>query len=132
VLTTTTLLVGRCVVSVRGQALGNYGERIAADRLVAAGMTILDRNWRCSEGEIDIVARDGDVLVVCEVKTRRGTAFGGALEAITPVKAQRLRRLAACWLRAHDVHPLEIRIDAIGVMRPARGPAQVDHLRGAV
>ncbi len=119
-------------MSVRGQALGNYGERIAADRLVAAGMTILDRNWRCPEGEIDIVARDGDVLVVCEVKTRRSTAFGGPLEAITPIKAQRLRRLAACWLRAHDVHPAEIRIDVIGVLRPDRGPAEVDHVRGAV
>lgn len=119
-------------MSVRGQALGDYGERIAADRLVSAGMTILDRNWRCPEGEIDIVARDGDVLVVCEVKTRRGNGFGGPLEAITPVKAQRLRRLAACWLRAHDVRPAEIRIDAIGVLRPDRGPAEVDHLRGAV
>lgn len=119
-------------MSVRGQALGNYGERIAAAHLIAAGMTILDRNWRCPEGEIDIVARDGDALVVCEVKTRRSNGFGGPLEAINPIKAQRLRRLAACWLRAHDVHPTEIRIDAIGVLRPDRGPAEVDHLRGAV
>ena len=77
-------------MSVRGQALGDYGERIAAAHLIAAGMTILDRNWRCPEGEIDIVARDGDALVVCEVKTRRGNGFGGPLEAINPVKAQRL------------------------------------------
>ena len=119
-------------MSVRGQALGDYGERIAAAHLIAAGMTILDRNWRCPEGEIDIVARDRDVLVVCEVKTRRGIAFGAPLEAISPTKAHRLRRLAACWLRAHDVHPEEIRIDVVGVLRPERGPAEVDHVRGAV
>lgn len=119
-------------MTVRGQALGAYGERIAADRLVAAGMTILDRNWRCSEGEIDIVARDGDVLVVCEVKTRRGTGFGGPLEAVNPLKAHRLWRLALCWLRVHDVHPAGIRIDVVGVIRPDRGPAEVDHVRGAV
>lgn len=119
-------------MSVQGQALGDYGERIAAAHLIAAGMTILDRNWRCPEGEIDIVAREGNVLVVCEVKTRRSNGFGDPLEAINPVKAQRLRRLAASWLRAHDVHPAEIRIDAVGVMRPDRGPAEVDHLRGAV
>ena len=76
-------------------ALGAYGERVAAAHLVAAGMTVLDRNWRCPIGEIDIVARDGDVLVVCEVKTRRGDGFGHPLEAVTARKAARLRRLAA-------------------------------------
>ena len=64
-------------------ALGAYGERVAAAHLVAAGMTVLERNWRCPLGEIDIVARDGDVLVVCEVKTRSSTALGHPLEAVT-------------------------------------------------
>jgi putative endonuclease len=119
-------------VSVQGQALGEYGERVAAAHLIASGMTILDRNWRCPEGEIDIVARDGDVLVVCEVKTRRGNGFGGPLEAITPVKAERLRRLAVRWMEQRGVRPTEIRIDAVGILRRERGPAEVDHLRGAV
>lgn len=114
------------------QAVGGYGERIAAARLQALGMHILDRNWRCREGEIDIVARDGTWLVVCEVKTRRSTDFGGPLEGVTPDKAQRLRRLAACWLRDHPVHPEGVRIDVVGVLRPVRGPAQVDYLRGAL
>lgn len=117
-------------MTVRGQALGAYGERLAVDRLVAAGMTILDRNWRCREGEIDIVARDGDALVVCEVKTRSGTGFGSPLEAVTRVKAARLRRLAAGWLATHDVHPASVRIDVVGIIRPARGPAEVEHVRG--
>jgi putative endonuclease len=112
-------------------ALGAYGERLAAAHLVAAGMVILDRNWRCPGGEIDIVARDGDVLVVCEVKTRRGTGFGSPLEGVTVRKAARLRRLAAAWTSAHGVRVPGIRIDLVGVLRPRSGPAVVEHVRGA-
>lgn len=83
-------------------ALGRYGEDLAARRLAAAGMTVLERNWRCGRtGEIDIVARDGDVLVVCEVKTRRGGAFQHPMAAVTPQKARRLLALAARWIQAH-------------------------------
>jgi putative endonuclease len=111
-------------------ALGAYGERLAADHLVAAGMTLLARNWRCPIGEIDIVARDGDVLVICEVKTRSSTAFGHPLEAVSARKAARLRRLAAAWITATGVHPADVRIDLVGVLRPARGAAAIDHVRG--
>jgi putative endonuclease len=110
--------------------LGAYGEQVAAAHLVAQGMTVLDRNWRCPQGEIDIVARDGDVLVVCEVKTRSSTALGHPLEAVTARKAERLRRLAAAWIRERRVHPAEVRIDLVGVLRPARGAAGVEHVRG--
>lgn len=111
-------------------ALGAYGERVAEAHLRAAGMTVLDRNWRCALGEIDIVARDGDVLVFCEVKTRSSVALGHPLEAVTARKAQRLRRLAAAWIRARQVHPAEVRIDLVGVLRTRRGPAGVEHVRG--
>jgi putative endonuclease len=97
-------------------AVGRYGERVAAAHLAAQGMQLLATNWRC--------------LVVCEVKTRRGSGCGGPLEAVTPVKLGRLRRLAAAWLAQQDRHFAEVRIDVIGVHRPARGPAVVDHLRG--
>ena len=110
--------------------LGAYGEKVAAAHLVAEGMTVLDRNWRCPQGEIDIVARDGDALVVCEVKTRSSTALGHPLEAVTARKAERLRRLAAAWIRERRVHPAEVRIDLVGVLRPARGAAGVEHVRG--
>lgn len=113
-------------------AVGRYGEQVAARVLVESGMTVLARNWRCAEGEIDIVARDGDTLVVCEVKTRRSSGFGSPLEAVTPSKARRLRRLAALWIRAHGVHPPEVRIDVVGVLRGPRGAAEVEHVRGAV
>ncbi len=111
-------------------AVGAYGERVAAAHLVASGLVILERNWRCPAGEIDIVARDGDVLVFCEVKTRRGTGYGSPLEAVTPRKAARLRRLAAAWTVERGVHLPEIRIDLVGVLRPARGAAEVEHVRG--
>jgi len=112
--------------------LGQYGENVAAAHLTAAGLTILERNWRCDIGEIDIVARDGDVLVVCEVKTRSGLGFGAPLEGVTARKAARLRRLAARWVRERRVHPPGIRIDLVGVLQDGRGAAQVEHVRGVM
>ena len=111
-------------------ALGAYGERLAASHLVAQGLVVLDRNWRCEAGEIDLVLRDGDVLVVCEVKTRSSVSCGTPHEAVTPVKLARLRRLAAAWLAAHEVHARDVRIDLVAVLRPRRGPSTVDHVRG--
>ena len=109
-------------------ALGRFGEDVAVRHLVGMGMTVLERNWRCDLGEIDIVARSGDVLVVVEVKTRATDTFGSPAEAVTARKAFRLRRLAARWLAEHPVSPAEIRIDVVGVVLPRRGAPQVDHL----
>jgi putative endonuclease len=112
-------------------ALGAYGERLAARYLVESGMQILDRNWRCVQGEIDIVAMDNTCLVIVEVKTRRSLMFGSPVEAVTAVKATRLRRLAGCWLSDHRSlvdSAVDVRIDVVGVLRPARGPAQIEHL----
>ncbi|MFF8034306.1 YraN family protein [Streptomyces sp. NPDC016626] len=113
-------------------ALGSYGETLAARRLTEAGMTVLRRNWRCGRaGEIDIVARDGDSLVVCEVKTRRAGAFQHPMEAVTPAKADRLRGLAERWLQEHGgAPPGGVRIDLVGVLLPARGAPVVEHVRG--
>ncbi|RDG39850.1 YraN family protein [Streptomyces corynorhini] len=120
-------------------ALGRYGEDLAARRLVAAGMTVLARNWRCGRtGEIDIVAGDvesrgREVLVVCEVKTRRADSFEHPMAAVTPVKADRLRRLAACWLeRSGGPPPGGVRIDLVAVVLPSRGAPVVEHVRGVV
>jgi putative endonuclease len=111
--------------------LGSHGERIAAAFLTDAGLRILDRNWRCREGELDLVARDGNALVFCEVKTRRGTGYGYPVEAVTPAKQRRLRILAQRWLAAHDHHAPDLRFDVVGVLvRPGR-PALVTHLRAA-
>ncbi|MFJ9348706.1 YraN family protein [Streptomyces sp. NPDC101237] len=114
------------------KALGAYGETLAARRLAQAGLTILERNWRCGRtGEIDIVARDGDVLVICEVKTRRAGHFEHPMAAVTPRKAERLRGLAAHWIHTHGgAPPGGVRIDVVGVVLPRRGAAVVEHARG--
>jgi putative endonuclease len=118
------------VVSVRAKdAVGVYGERVAARFLVEAGLVVLERNWRCSLGEIDIVARDGECLVVCEVKTRSSAGFGHPLEAVSPDKAARLRKLAFAWIEARGVRPPEVRIDLVAVLRSPQGAAEVSHLR---
>jgi putative endonuclease len=116
--------------AAQNKSLGEYGESVAARVLVAGGMVLLDRNWRCDAGEIDLVLRDGDVLVVCEVKTRSSSSYGHPLEAVTPPKGDRLRRLAARWVAEHDVHPGEIRIDLVGVLRQDRGASIVEHIKG--
>jgi putative endonuclease len=112
--------------------LGDYGEQVAERHLVAVGFTILERNWRCAAGEIDIVARDGDVLVVCEVKTRSSVEYGLPLEAVTQAKARRLRRLAALWLQQSSVRAAAVRVDVVGVLHSPRHALHVDHLRGVV
>jgi putative endonuclease len=111
-------------------ALGAYGEVLAARHLTDQGMIVLDRNWRCDLGEIDLVLRDGRVLVICEVKTRSSTAFGSPLEGVTEQKAARIRRLAARWLAAHSVRPAEVRIDLVGVLAVPGAEVRIDHVRG--
>jgi putative endonuclease len=120
------------VVSTQQQrsSVGRYGEDVAVRHLVDAGMVVLVRNWRCDLGEIDVVARDGEALVVCEVKTRRGLDFGGPLEAVTTRKLARLRRLAARWMVESGLRVSEVRIDVIGVILRPRGAAVVEHVRG--
>ena len=111
-------------------AVGQYGEDLAARYLAEAGFAILERNWRCELGEIDIVARDGNALVVCEVKTRRGLAYGSPLESVTYRKLATLRQLLGRWLQEHDLRPPEVRIDVIGILFPRGAQPTLDHVKG--
>jgi putative endonuclease len=111
-------------------AVGQYGEDLAARYLAEHGFAILERNWRCELGEIDIVAREGSALVVCEVKTRRGLNYGSPLESITYRKLATLRKLVGRWLKAHDLRPGEVRIDVVAVLLPHGGAPTLDHIRG--
>jgi putative endonuclease len=120
------------VVAVRAKdAVGRYGEDVAARHLQDAGLEIVERNWRCREGEIDIVARERSVLVFCEVKTRSSAAFGLPAEAVTRRKSDRLRRLAYLWLQDHPTRVEELRFDVVGVVRAPAGAAVVEHVRAA-
>ncbi|HWJ67632.1 MAG TPA: YraN family protein [Nocardioides sp.] len=114
------------------KAIGVYGEEVAARHLAEAGLVVLERNWRCDEGEVDIVLRDGTTLVVCEVKTRTSLSAGTPHEAITDDKLARLKRLGERWAADRRVRPDGIRVDLVAVLRPRRGAAVVDHVRGLV
>jgi putative endonuclease len=114
-------------------AVGRFGEDLAADYLRDVGMQVLERNWRCADGELDIVASDRNVLVFVEVKTRSSAAFGDPAEAVGRVKAARLRRLAVRWLAEHtDTHWPELRFDVVSVVRLSAGGPSVRHLQGVL
>jgi putative endonuclease len=117
-------------------AVGRYGEQVAADYLEAAGLVILARNWRCREGEIDIIARDGSDVVFVEVKTRSSAAFGAPAEAVDRAKSARIRQLAVRWLLAQrdagePASWSALRFDVIAVVRTRGDGPDVVHLRGA-
>jgi len=110
--------------------LGREGEVLARRWLERAGLQILDANWRCEHGELDLVALDGDDLACIEVKTRSTTAFGHPAEAVTAAKLARLRRLAGAWVRAHDVHVAGMRVDVVAVLRRSGQPPLIEHIKG--
>ncbi|RME13455.1 MAG: YraN family protein [Ardenticatenia bacterium] len=106
---------------MRRARLAEIGERLACDHLRAHGYAILARNWRCRQGELDIVARDADGYAFVEVKTRRGRTFGAPEEAFTPRKAARVRAAAHAWLAEHlGDQPVDWRIDLVAVELDAR------------
>jgi putative endonuclease len=105
-------------VTATRRALGQQGEQAVADWYTANGYEVLVRNWRCREGELDLILRRGRAFVFCEVKTRASTAFGEPVEAVTRVKQARIRRLAARWLE-HEapMRARSIRFDVASVLR---------------
>lgn len=110
-------------------ALGKYGEDLAADYLQRAGLIIMERNYRCRLGEVDILARDENVLVVCEVKTRTTENFGSPIAAVTPIKMRRMRKVALAWVAERGVRPPHIRFDVIGIVHGAGGQPTLEHVR---
>jgi putative endonuclease len=112
------------------QLLGARGEIIAAGYLEGLGFSILERNWRNRNGELDLIARDGNALVAVEVKTRSGTAYGNPLEAITVQKMARLRRLLLDWVRETNARGTALRVDAVGITLRGDERPRIDHLRG--
>lgn len=110
------------------QWLGRYGEDRACEYLERLGYQLLERNFRCREGELDIVAQEGKVIVFVEVKTRSSNSAGHPFEAITNSKQARIRRLAAEWCQRYQVSQVQVRIDAIAVMLRG-GRVAIEHLK---
>ena len=113
------------------RVVGRAGEDAVADWYAASGYEVLDRNWRVREGELDLVVRDADTIAFCEVKTRRGDAFGLPVEAVTARKQQRLRLLAGRWLGAHDGTRGSLRFDVASVRPDGRGGWDVEVITNA-
>jgi putative endonuclease len=106
--------------------LGVVGEAAAADRYRSRGFEVIASNWRCAAGEIDVIVRRSDLLVFCEVKTRRGASFGGGYESVTVHKQRKLRQLAQLYLRASGERPVSIRFDVASVTMSAQGRVDVE------
>ncbi len=120
----------------RRAALGGRGEDATVAWYQSASYVVLDRNWRCRDGELDVVAQsaDGGVLVFCEVKTRSSAMFGSPFEAVGPAKQHRVRRLASMWLRSErggSGHYERIRFDVAAVTKGPGGTLEVEVLQDA-
>lgn len=113
------------------RALGESGEDLAADLYLRQGFVIVDRNYRCRMGELDVVARKGSMMVFCEVKTRSSDRWGDPSEAVGRVKQGRLRRLAGHWLATHRTRHVEIRFDVVTVSALPGAPPRVVQLADA-
>lgn len=111
--------------------LGRRAETLACERLATANLVVVARNWRCRHGEIDVVATAPGLVVFCEVKARRSSAFGTPAAAVTARKQARLRALAAAWLAANGHPPSRVRFDVVTVSWPRGQPPLVEHLEGA-
>jgi putative endonuclease len=110
---------------VNRRALGARGESIAAEWYSARGYRVLDRNWRCRDGELDLVLEGHGVVVFCEVKTRSSDAFGIGAEAVTREKQLRIRRLSARWLADHDRRSRQLRFDVVSILAPRQAEPTV-------
>jgi putative endonuclease len=110
--------------------IGALGEQLAVDHLTSQGLAVVERNWRCRYGELDVIAADNTTrtAVFVEVKTRTGDQFGGVEQAVTPDKVRRLRRLAGLWLASQDRRWAGVRIDVIGVRIGRRRTPEITHL----
>jgi len=115
----------------RHLATGVRGEDLAARYLEDQGLVLLSRNWRCREGELDLVATDRRKLIVCEVKTRTSTNYGHPAEAVTAEKASRIRRLSRQWRTAHQVRWCPERFDIIAITWPPGAEPTLQHFPAA-
>ena len=111
--------------------IGAFGEQLAVAHLTSLGLLVVDRNWRCRHGELDIIAADNatHTVVFVEVKTRTSDHFGGVQQAVSPDKVRRLRRLAGLWLANQDGSWAAVRIDVIGVRIGRQRTPEITHLQ---
>jgi putative endonuclease len=118
---------------MKRQTTGIIGEKLAAEFLIRQGYEIIEKNYRCKEGEIDIIAKDGPFLVFVEVRAKHNLNYGTPEESITARKKQHLRNAAARYLESHDNLPAEWRIDFVAVELDGRGkPLRLEVIKNAI
>jgi putative endonuclease len=112
---------------------GELGEEVAANFLIARGYRILERNFRCKGGEVDIITRDpGDKsLIFIEVKARRGLTYGVPQLAVTPFKQRQISKAALTWLSKNRLHDTNARFDVIAILLAADGMHKIEHIENA-
>ncbi|SNB46361.1 YraN family protein [Geobacter sp. DSM 9736] len=115
----------------RSLALGARGEQLAAAYLKGKKFVILERNYRCKGGEVDIIARDGRTVVFVEVKTRRNHAFGLPQEAVTLFKQRQISKAALVWLSQHRQLEAPARFDVVAVVLGDNEVPDIDHIKNA-
>lgn len=113
------------------QTLGKQGENIAVAYLKGKKFVIIERNFRCKGGEVDIIARDGKTLVFVEVKARRTMSFGPPQLAVTPFKQRQISKAALTWLAKHRLHEASARFDVVAILHGEHEVPQIDHIRNA-
>jgi putative endonuclease len=111
---------------------GERGETLAARYLEEQGLIVLSKNWRCPEGELDLVLTDGHILIVCEVKTRTTDNYGTPAEAVDDAKASRIRRLARRWRALHRAANVDTRYDIVAILWPPDDKPKINHLKGVL
>jgi len=111
--------------------LGRRGEDLAVEYLRGTGLVVLSRNWRCRDGEIDVVATDSSRLVVCEVKTRSGTGFGEPAESVSRQKAARIRRVTPSLARRSPGPMVRDPVDVVAIVAPPGGEITLQHYESA-
>ena len=112
-------------MTARHLELGKSGEDVTLAHYLDSGYQLIARNWRCRAGELDLILSRGDVLVFCEVKTRRGTAHGGGVAAVTAIKQAKLRTLAEMFMMSTGRWNAAARFDVASVLL-TEGGATVD------
>lgn len=118
-------------MTIARKSLGRAGEALAAAFLSARGLTIVERNFRCKIGEIDLIAREGRTLVFVEVKTRRGRAFGLPQEAVGREKQEKIRQVASFYLAVHGRRETACRFDVVAITEPLPGQAEIEWIKNA-
>ena len=112
---------------------GEFGEEVAADFIIGCGYRILERNFRCKGGEVDIIAQDpaDNSLVFVEVKTRKGLSYGVPQLVVTSFKQRQVSKAALTWLGKKQLHDHNARFDVIAILLHTDGPHAIDHIKNA-